>query len=115
MAISNTRVVLSRRHVGEAMSDCFSIETEELGELGTGQARVAVEYVLDSLGGEEWDDLRIVSRGQATFDDAPSLAMRARVGNSTDSRATTLRGHARDKLTNGAVFVPFQAPEVTIP
>ena len=45
MPMNNTRVVLSRRPADEATPDCFSIQTEELGELQAGQIRVGVEYV----------------------------------------------------------------------
>lgn len=45
MSINNTRIVLSQRPVNEATPDCFSIETEALGELESGQLRVAVEYI----------------------------------------------------------------------
>jgi NADPH-dependent curcumin reductase CurA len=45
MPNTNTRVVLTKRPVGEATPDCFSIETEELAELEPGQVRVAVEYI----------------------------------------------------------------------
>jgi NADPH-dependent curcumin reductase len=45
MEILNTRIVLARRPVGEATADCFSVETEQLGELGSGQVRVAVEFL----------------------------------------------------------------------
>jgi len=45
MPMTNTRVVLAKRPVGDATSDCFSIETEELAELERGQVRVAVEYI----------------------------------------------------------------------
>ena len=45
MSISNTRIVLTKRPVGEATPDCFSIETEELTELSDNQVRVAVEFI----------------------------------------------------------------------
>ena len=45
MTTSNTRVLLSRRPVGAATPDCFTIETEELGELEPGHVRIAVEYI----------------------------------------------------------------------
>ncbi len=42
---TNTRVIFTKRPVGEVTSDCFSVETEELAELEPGQVRVAVAYV----------------------------------------------------------------------
>lgn len=45
MPLTNTRVILTRRPVGEATPDCFAIETEELGELADGHVRVGVEYL----------------------------------------------------------------------
>lgn len=45
MTTTNTKVVLKKRPTGEATPDCFSVETEELGELQEGQIRVAVEYI----------------------------------------------------------------------
>jgi NADPH-dependent curcumin reductase CurA len=41
----NTRVVLAQRPVGTATADHFAIETEEVGDLAEGQARVRVEFV----------------------------------------------------------------------
>ncbi|HUV18058.1 MAG TPA: NADP-dependent oxidoreductase [Ilumatobacteraceae bacterium] len=43
--MTNTRVTLARRPVGEATPDCFALEEEPLGALPEGQVRVAVEYV----------------------------------------------------------------------
>jgi hypothetical protein len=43
--VINTRVVLSRRPVGEATPDCFALETEELDELPEGRVRIGVEYI----------------------------------------------------------------------
>ena len=45
MTLTNTRVTLARRPVGEATPDCFGLEVEQLGELDDGQVRVAVEYI----------------------------------------------------------------------
>jgi NADPH-dependent curcumin reductase CurA len=45
MTNKNTRVVLSRRPVGAATPDCFSIETEDLQPITDGLVRVAVEYI----------------------------------------------------------------------
>ena len=45
MAVSNTRVVLSRRPLGEATPDCFELVVEPLIDLDEGRVRVAVEYV----------------------------------------------------------------------
>ena len=45
MAVESTRVQLVKRPIGEATPDCFSLETEVLGELESGQVRVAVEYI----------------------------------------------------------------------
>ncbi len=45
MPMTNTRVALAKRPVGEATPDCFSVETEELAELADNQIRVAVEYI----------------------------------------------------------------------
>ena len=45
MPITNTRIALARRPVGDATPDCFTIETEELDELSSGEIRVAVEYI----------------------------------------------------------------------
>ena len=45
MSVTNTRVILAHRPVGEATPDCFAIETDVLGELEDGMVRVAVEYI----------------------------------------------------------------------
>lgn len=45
MGLTNTRVVLARRPVGDATPDCFALEIEELEALGPDQVRVAVEYI----------------------------------------------------------------------
>jgi hypothetical protein len=45
MSLLNTRVLLTRRPVGPATPECFTIETEELGSLDEGKVRVAVEYL----------------------------------------------------------------------
>jgi NADPH-dependent curcumin reductase len=45
MVSSNTRVILNRRPVGTATADCFSVETETLGELDEGHLRVEVAYI----------------------------------------------------------------------
>ena len=45
MPMTNTRVTLARRPVGEATPDCFALEEEPLDTLPEGQVRVAVEYV----------------------------------------------------------------------
>jgi len=41
----NTRVILSKRPVDDAIPDCFSVETVEDEALEPGQVRVAVEYI----------------------------------------------------------------------
>ncbi|MBO6558421.1 MAG: NADP-dependent oxidoreductase [Pseudomonadales bacterium] len=43
--MENTRVILKRRPVGEATSDCFAVESEILGALPPGKLRVGVEYI----------------------------------------------------------------------
>ncbi len=43
--LKNTRVVLSKRPVGDATPDCFTVETVEVEPLLEGQIRVAVEYI----------------------------------------------------------------------
>jgi NADPH-dependent curcumin reductase len=45
MPVTNTRVILTKRPVGEATPDCFAVETELMPELADGQVRVAVEYI----------------------------------------------------------------------
>ncbi len=45
MTLTNTRVTLARRPIGEATPDCFALDVQELGELGDGKVRVAVEYI----------------------------------------------------------------------
>lgn len=45
MGLTNTRILLARRPVGTATPDCFTVETEEVGELAPGRVRVAVEHV----------------------------------------------------------------------
>jgi NADPH-dependent curcumin reductase len=45
MTLTNTRVVLAHRPVGEATADCFSIETVPPTPLESGEVRVAVEYI----------------------------------------------------------------------
>jgi NADPH-dependent curcumin reductase CurA len=45
MPLTNTRVTLARRPVGEATPDCFAVVEEPLETLPDGQVRVAVEYV----------------------------------------------------------------------
>ena len=41
----NTRAIFTKRPIGEATPDCFTVETEEVAELEPGQVRVAVEYI----------------------------------------------------------------------
>ena len=45
MTLQNTRVTLARRPEGEATPDCFSVETETLGELPPGKVRIQVDYI----------------------------------------------------------------------
>jgi NADPH-dependent curcumin reductase CurA len=45
MTLTNTRVILARRPVGEATPDCFSLESEELEELSDGKVRVEIAYI----------------------------------------------------------------------
>jgi NADPH-dependent curcumin reductase CurA len=45
MTQTNTRVVLSSRPTGPAITDCFSLETQALDTLEDGQVRVAVDYI----------------------------------------------------------------------
>ena len=45
MINTNTRIILAKRPTDEATPDCFSIETEQLAELKTGEVRVAVKYI----------------------------------------------------------------------
>lgn len=42
---TNTRVILAKRPVDEATPECFSIETQDLAGLESGQIRVAVEFI----------------------------------------------------------------------
>lgn len=58
MSRVNTRVVLAHRPVGTATTDCFAVESEELGPLEPGQVRVGVEYVSVDAG------LRTMLRGE---------------------------------------------------
>lgn len=45
MGKTTTRIVLTRRPVGEVTPDCFSVEVAELGALDADQVRVGVEFI----------------------------------------------------------------------
>jgi NADPH-dependent curcumin reductase len=55
---TNTRIVLTQRPVGEATSDCFSLEVVEVGPLGANEVRVAVEFISVDAG------MRTMLRGE---------------------------------------------------
>jgi NADPH-dependent curcumin reductase len=58
MGLTNTRIVLARRPIGEATPDCFAVETEALQPLEENQVRVGVEYISVDAG------MRTMLRGE---------------------------------------------------
>ncbi len=108
MPRTNTRVALARRPVGGATPDCFSIEVEELADLGPGEVRVAVEYLSVDAG------TRTMLQGEG-FHQQVAIGQTVRAGGVGRIVGSTVDGwHVGDAVRGGlgAQTVATVAPEV---